>query len=106
MRNGSKMPESSYDAREPVTRRVHDRPWVADLGTADHAENRQLLVAEAVDAVEQTIRGIHVDIVTHERHGHPSDYLYANLRSIGASIEITDEGRCDCGGYVTRVRIH
>lgn len=100
------MPDSrSVESREPVTRNVHDRPWVADLETDAHAENRQLLVAEALDAIEQTVTGIRLDIVTHERHGHPSDYLYAELESSTVSVDITDEGRCDCGGYVTRVQI-
>lgn len=103
---GSSVPDvPSVESREPVTRNVHDRPWIADLETDAHAENRQLLVAEALDAVEQTTPGTRLDVVTHERHGHPSGYLYAALESRAPSVDVSDGGRCDCGGYVTRVRV-
>ncbi|WP_206425051.1 CGCGG family putative rSAM-modified RiPP protein [Halosimplex salinum] len=95
----------AYADREPVTRRVHDRPWVADLETDEHAADRPLTVAEAVDAVEQTGRGEHVDLVTHERHGDPASYLYEPVRSVDRPVDIAREGRCSCGGYVTRVTV-
>jgi hypothetical protein len=93
----------AYADREPVTRRDHDRPWVANLESDEHAANQRLTVAEAVDAVEQTHPDRFVDLVTHERHGHPSSYLYEAVRSVDRPIELSDEGRCSCGGYVTRV---
>jgi putative CGCGG family rSAM target protein len=96
---------SAYAGREPVTRTIHDRPWVADLETTKHADDRKLIVAEAVDAVEQTRTGRFVDLVTHERHGHPATYLYEAVQSSSQSIDISDEGRCPCGGYVTRITI-
>ena len=97
---------SAYADREPVTRREHDKPWVADLEADDHAADRTLTVAEAVDAVKQTRAGRFVDLVTHERHGHPSSYLYETLSSMDLSVDLSDEGRCSCGGYVTRVSVH
>ena len=66
---------SDYGGREPVTRTVHERSWTADLETPKYAANRPLVVDEAVDAVRQTRTGQYVDLVTHERHGHPSRYL-------------------------------
>lgn len=93
------------ESREPVTRRVHDSPWAADLETAKHAEDRELVVAEALDAVGQTRTGQHVDLITHRAHGHPATYLYPVLESLDDALEITDPGRCDCGGYVSRVSI-
>jgi len=95
----------AYADREPVTMQTHDRPWVADLETDDHASNRSLTVAEAVDAVQQTRVGRFVDLVTHGRHGHPSGYLYEAIRSVDRRIDVDDEGRCSCGGYVTRVTV-
>ncbi|MFT4920915.1 MAG: putative CGCGG family rSAM target protein [Haloarculaceae archaeon] len=94
-----------YADREPVTRRTHDHSWVADLETEMHASNRQLTVAEAVDAVEQTQSGQFVDLVTHERHGLPASYLYEAVRSVDRPVVLSDEGRCSCGGYVTRVAV-
>ncbi|WP_226013489.1 CGCGG family rSAM-modified RiPP protein [Halomicrobium salinisoli] len=99
------MTSSAYAGREPVTRAAHDRPWAADLETEAHAADRRLTVHEAIDAVEQTRAGRHVDLVTHERHGHPSTYLYRPVRAVDRRVELSDEGRCSCGGYVTRVRV-
>jgi len=95
----------TYTDREPVTRREHDRPWVADLETEDHASSRALTLAEAVDAVEQTHAGRFVDLVTHRQHGHPSAFLYGTIRSLDRRVDVSDEGRCSCGGYVTRVTV-
>jgi len=97
---------NTYADREPVTRRTHDNPWVADLEAEDHATNRQLTIAEAVDAVEQTQPDHFVDLVTHEQHGHPVSYLYKAVRSVERPVVLSDEGRCSCGGYVTRVAVH
>lgn len=96
---------NAYADREPVTTREHDHPWVADLETEKHAADQRLTVAEAIDAVEQTRDGHFVDLVTHEQHGHPSSYLYRTLRELSRPLELSDEGRCSCGGYVTRVRL-
>lgn len=98
--------DNMYADREPVTRRTHDHPWVADLESDKHAADRQLTVAEAVDAIEQTRPDQSVDLVTHERHGHPMSYLYEAVRSVDRSVALSDEGRCSCGGYVTRVTVY
>lgn len=95
----------SFTGREPVTRREHDEPWAANLESDAHADNRQLLIEEAIDAIEQTRAGQFVDLVTHESHGHPSTYLYDSMRTLRTVEEIADEGRCSCGGYVTRVTV-
>lgn len=93
----------TYTDREPVTRREHRYPWVADLAGDAHATDPQLIVGEAVDAVEQTPPGQFVSLVTHERHGHPSSYLYDALRSFDGRVELSDGSHCSCGAYVTRV---
>lgn len=92
-----------YEGREPVTRQVHQQQWVADLESSIHALDRELVTEEAVDAVNQTAPGTRVDIITHQKHGHPSTYLYSHLKSLCDGIRLADDGRCHCGGYVTRV---
>lgn len=94
-----------YEGREPVTRRVHVRSWVADLESPAHGEDRQLVVDEAVDAVAQTAAGTRVDVVTHKRHGHPEAYLYPRLEERFDGLVLSDDGRCRCGGYVTRIEV-
>ncbi len=96
---------NAYADREPVTMRVHDRAWTADLETDRHASDRRFVVDEAIEAVEQTRPDRFVDIVTHECHGHPSAYLYRALGSVDSDLDLSDRGRCSCGGYVTRVTI-
>jgi putative CGCGG family rSAM target protein len=91
------------DSREPVTRRTHDHPWAADLETERHADDKELVVGEALDAVRQTQAGQHVNLVTHKSHGHPATYLYQRVESLDRSVVIADDGRCSCEGYVTRV---
>lgn len=91
------------DVREPVTRRVHNRPWTADLESPRHAKDRQLVVEEAVDAVEQT-NARYVNLVTHEAHGHPLTYLYDGFDALDG-ITLTYCGRCECGGYITCVKL-
>ena len=93
------------DSREPVTRRTHDHPWAADLETEKHADNTDFMIEEAIDAVKQTRSGQYVDLVTHESQGHPARYLYSVLESLDEELEITDSGRCTCGGYVSRISI-
>lgn len=90
--------------REPVTRVVHERPWTADLATETHERDRQLVVAEAIDAVAQTDPGIDVDVVTPACHGHPETYLYPRLERAFVDIEVSPLGRCDCASYVTRIQ--
>lgn len=98
------MPDE-YAGREPVTRHDHNQAWVADLETDEHGMNRELIIAEAVDAIEQIRPGRFVDLVTHERHGRPTSYLYEAIRSVDWCVDISDRGRCSCGGYVTRVTV-
>ncbi|WP_338738719.1 CGCGG family rSAM-modified RiPP protein [Haloplanus salilacus] len=80
----------------------HDTSWSANLEGPDHAEDRSLVVEEALDAVGATATGTHVNLVTHADHGHPKDYLYPILNEeFDATVEYIDQ--CGCGGYVSRV---
>lgn len=90
---------------EPPTDRDHDTSWSANLETPGYAEDADLVVAHAVEAIRRTASGTHVNLVTHEAHGHPGRYLYpalADRLDDEADVEFVD--RCGCGGYVTRVR--
>ncbi|MDY6780482.1 MAG: CGCGG family rSAM-modified RiPP protein [Halobacteria archaeon] len=80
--------------------------WSVNLELDEHAEDRSLVVEEAKRAVEQTADGYFVNLVTHGEHGHPSGYLYDELRDeFGDSVEIEYVDRCGCGGHVTRVHV-
>ena len=97
------MSADPAEGREPVTIREHDQPWAADLESDRHATDSRLVVAEAIDAIEETRPGIPIDLVTHECHGDPIDYLLDPLRSKVPDVAVTGHRRCTCGGYVVTV---
>jgi putative CGCGG family rSAM target protein len=98
--------DHDYDA-EPVTDRVHETSWSANLEKPEHGEDRELVVRQAIDAVDHTAAGTHVNLVTHEAHGHPSEYLYAELDSEFGAEDVDWEyvDQCGCGGHVVRVHV-
>jgi putative CGCGG family rSAM target protein len=83
----------------------HDTSWSATLEGPEHAADRNLVVEEAIEAVERTASGVHVNLVTHGDHGHPSSYLYPVLTERFDDVEIEYVDQCGCGGHVTRVRV-
>lgn len=98
--------DRDHDA-EPVTDHVHDNSWSANLEKPEHGEDRELVVRQALDAVEHTADGNHVNLVTHENHGHPSEYLFTALENEfgGEDIEWEYVDQCGCGGHVVRVDV-
>ena len=105
--------DHDHETPDPITDCVHDNSWSANLETPEHAEDRDLLVAQAVQAVEHTAAGHHVNLVTHGAHGHPSEYLYGaladafdgNENADGPAIDWEYVEQCGCGGHVTRVHV-
>ncbi|MFC7068529.1 CGCGG family putative rSAM-modified RiPP protein [Halobaculum lipolyticum] len=82
----------------------HDTSWSAKLEAPRHADDEALVCAAAVDAVERTADGVHVNLVTHGDLGHPETYLYPALADrFGDDVTWRFVDRCGCGGYVTRV---
>lgn len=95
------MSQQSDDAAE-----MHDNSWSANLEEPRHADDRSTVVEEAVDAVERTHPGHHVNLVTHSAHGHPEGYLYDALSErFRDSIDLEYVSQCGCGGHVTRVTV-
>lgn len=89
---------------DPVTDREHDTSWSANLETTAHASDRSLVTEQAVDAVEKTAAGYHVNLVTHAEHGHPETYLYPVLdEQFGEAVDYEYVDQCGCGGHVLRV---
>jgi len=99
------MGSVSHDDVEPVTDHVHDNSWSANLEKPHHAEDRDLVVEQAREAVAHTAPGNHVNLVTHGDHGHPEAYLYDPLRAAFDGIDLEYVEQCGCGGHVTRARV-
>ena len=77
--------------------------WSVNLEMEEHAEDVDLVVEQALEAVGQTASGYFVNLVTHGDHGHPDSYLYDEVEREypDADVEYVDE--CGCGGHVVRV---
>ncbi|QUO48623.1 CGCGG family rSAM-modified RiPP protein [Halorubrum ruber] len=92
---------------DPVTDRVHENSWSANLEGPEHADDRDLLVRQAIEAVEHTAAGNHVNLVTHGDHGHPEEYLFPALDVAFGDEDVDWEyvEQCGCGGHVVRVHV-
>ena len=100
------MSAPTHDEVAPVTDRVHDNSWSANLEQPEHADDRGATLREAKRAVTHTAPGNHVNLVTHGEHGHPEGYLFEALEeAFGDAIEYEYVERCGCGGHVTRVHV-
>ncbi|MBX0295166.1 CGCGG family rSAM-modified RiPP protein [Haloarcula nitratireducens] len=100
------MSEHSLPAVEPVTDRVHHNSWSANLERPVHEKRCDAVVTGAIQAVEHTAPGYHVNLVTHGAHGRPESYLGPVLHArFGDSVDWTYVDRCGCGGHVLRVRV-
>lgn len=101
------MASTSADAEAvAVTDERHDNSWSANLEKPEHADDLQLVLDGAVQAIEHTVPGNHVNLVTHGEHGHPSEYLYEHLDDeFGETIEYDYVEQCGCGGHVVRVQV-
>ncbi|MFC7139804.1 CGCGG family rSAM-modified RiPP protein [Halosimplex aquaticum] len=94
------------EGTEPVTDRTHESAWAADLEAPEHAADRGLVVEQAVKAVRNTVEGTHVQLVTHEEHGHPSEYLTPVLEAeFNGEIDCEYICQCNCGGHILRVPV-
>jgi len=96
-----------HDEADPVTDHVHDNSWSANLEKPEHGRDRSLVIEGAIDAIRHTGPGNHVNLVTHGDHGHPSEYLYAELQDAPVDVPLEWEyvEQCGCGGHVTRVHV-
>ena len=91
------MASVSHDDVEPITDRMHDNSWSANLEKPHHADDRTLVVEQAIDAIEHTVSGNHVNLVTHGDHGHPRAHLFDALGD--------EYGSVAAGAHVTRAHV-
>ena len=96
----------SHDDVEPVTDYVHGNFWSANLEKPHHGEDRALVISQALDAVEHTAPGNHVNLVSHGEHSHPERYRYDALDgAFEDAVTYEYVERCGCSGHVTRVHV-
>ena len=93
----------SHDEIEPVTDRVHEGSWSANLEREQYADDVELTVAHARDAIDHTEPGYPVNLVTHATLDHPESFLFDALEGWAVDYEYVKQ--CGCGGHVTRVHV-
>lgn len=78
--------------------------WSISLEHGEYESDVELVVSDAIDAVQQTAKGFYVNIVTPPSFGNPDDYLTEAL-DLYFSDQIDSQfiDQCGCGGYVLRV---
>jgi putative CGCGG family rSAM target protein len=84
---------------------VHENSWSANLETDEYAADRDLVVADALDAIRRTAPGYHVNLVTHSSHGTPEGYLLDPIRESYPAATCEYVSQCGCGGHVLRVHV-
>lgn len=82
------------------------KSWSCALEHGEYEHNRDLVIKEGIEAVSETAKGYHVNLVTPASFGNPDHYLTAILKDkFGDSIDVSFIDQCGCGGYVLRVTI-
>lgn len=104
------MTDESHDhehdlGAEPVTDKIHDNSWSANLEKPEHAEEQELVIKQGIEAIEHTAEGNHVNLVTHANHGYPEEFLFEELENAFDDIEWEYIQQCGCGGHVVRVHV-
>jgi len=102
------MTSTDYDHEtdaEPVTDETHDNSWSVNLEKPRYDDDADLAIRDAVEAIEHTVSGNHVNLVTHAELGHPDGFLYEALAEACGGSEWEYVKQCGCGGHVTRVYV-
>ena len=78
--------------------------WSIALEHEEYDENRELVIQDALQAVERTASGYSVNLVTPAVWGNPEQYLTPVLKEkFGQQFTVKFVDQCGCGGYVLRV---
>jgi putative CGCGG family rSAM target protein len=81
-----------------------DKNWSISLEHEEYEQNSELVIKDAIEAVERTGKGVYVNVVTPSVFGNPDHYLTPVLVSFfGDQIAVSFIDQCGCGGYVLRV---
>lgn len=81
-----------------------DKDWTKDLEHDEYENDIDLIIKDAMTAVEETKEGCYVNLVTSEVFGNPESYLKPLLEEVfPGQLRIKFIDQCGCGGYVLRV---
>jgi putative CGCGG family rSAM target protein len=81
-----------------------DKDWTKDLEHDEYENDIDLILKDALKAIEITQSGHFVNLVTSKNFGNPVDYLQPLIEKVfKESIELRYIDQCGCGGHVLRV---
>jgi putative CGCGG family rSAM target protein len=81
-----------------------NKDWTKDLEHDEYELDIDLIINDALQAVEDTNQGCFVNLVTASQFGNPADYLQPLIEALYPSkVKIKFIDQCGCGGYVLRV---
>lgn len=81
-----------------------DKDWTKDLEHDEYQFDIDLIINDALQAVEDTNKGKFVNLVTASQFGNPADYLKPLIEGLYPDkVKIKCIDHCGCGGYVLRV---
>lgn len=81
-----------------------DKDWTKDLEHDEYEDDIDLILKDALEAVEITQPGNFVNLVTSKNFGNPVEYLQPLLEEVfNDTISMKFIDQCGCGGYVLRV---
>ncbi|MFD2443029.1 CGCGG family rSAM-modified RiPP protein [Bacillus sp. CGMCC 1.16607] len=81
-----------------------DKDWTKDLEHDEYENDIDIILKDAIKAVEDTSPGKFVNLVTSKNFGSPVVYLQPLIEEVfkdTVSLKFIDQ--CGCGGYVLRV---
>ena len=81
-----------------------NKDWTKDLEHDEYEHDIDLIISDALLAIEETKVGCFVNLVTSVVFGNPVDYLQPLIQALYAEhVRIKFIDQCGCGGYVLRV---
>ncbi|AZU61139.1 CGCGG family rSAM-modified RiPP protein [Neobacillus mesonae] len=81
-----------------------NKDWTKDLEHDEYEQDIDLIIKDALTAVEETAAGCYVNLVTASAFGSPEDYLQPLLEGLFPNkLRVKFIDQCGCGGYVLRV---
>jgi len=90
--------------RQEVFELAVDKDWSCDLEAEVYVQDKELLIKDAIKAIEETGDEHFVNLVTPAELGHPDGYLVPILkRTFGDNLSAKFVDQCGCGGFVLKV---
>ena len=81
-----------------------NKDWTKDLEHDEYEHDIDLIISDALLAIEETKVGCFVNLVTSVVFGNPVEYLQPLIQELyAARVRIKFIDQCGCGGYVLRV---